>query len=95
MEKNKTWILTKLPPNRNPITSKWVFKVKTKADGTLDKYKARLVAHGFTQIPSIDYMETFSLVIKTNSIKVLLVYSSAKIPYFQTHGVQYVRLQVY
>ena len=70
--KKKTWILTKLPPNRKPITSKWVFKVKTKAYGTLDKCKAHLVARGFTQIQGIDYMETFSHVVKTNSIKVLL-----------------------
>lgn len=63
---------TTLPPNRKPITSKWVFKIKTKANGTLDKYKARLVARGFTQIQGIDYMETFAPVVKLNSIKVLL-----------------------
>lgn len=48
LHKNQTWRLTTLPANRKPITSKWIFKIKTKADGTLDKYKARLVARGFT-----------------------------------------------
>ena len=72
LEKNKTWILTSLPSNRKPISSKWIFKIKTKADGTFDKYKARLVARGFTQIQGIDYTETFSPVVKLNSIKVLL-----------------------
>ena len=59
LHKNNTWIITPLPPNRKPITSKWIFKIKTKADGTLDKYKARLVARRFTQIAGIDYNETF------------------------------------
>ena len=72
LEKNKTWKLTSLPPNRKPISSKWVFKIKTHANGTIDKYKARLVAHGFTQVQGIDYSETFSPVVKLNSIKVLL-----------------------
>ena len=72
LEKNKTWLLTPLPPNRKSISSKWIFKIKTKADGSLDKYKARLVARGFTQIQGIDYTDTFSPVVKLNSIKVLL-----------------------
>ena len=72
LHKNQTWTLTKLPPNRKPITSKWIFKIKTKSDGTLDKYKARLVARGFTQVQGLDYMETFSPVVKLNSIKVIL-----------------------
>lgn len=62
----------KLPPNRKAITSKWIFKIKTKTNGTLNKYKARLVAHGFIQIQGIDYVETISPVVKLNSIKVLL-----------------------
>ena len=72
LKKNKTWKLTPLPSNRTPISSKWVFKIKTNADGTIDKYKARLVARGFSQVQGIDYTETFSPVVKLNSIKVLL-----------------------
>jgi hypothetical protein len=45
--KNQTWDLTALPSGKKPIGCKWVYKVKYKADGTLDKYKAQLVAKGF------------------------------------------------
>jgi len=55
LHKNDTWELTKLPPGQKTIKSKWVFKLK--ADGC---YRAHLVAKGFTQIPGIDYDETFS-----------------------------------
>jgi hypothetical protein len=47
--KNQTWDLTILPPRKKPIGYKWVYKVKYKEDGTLDKYKTRLVAKGFSQ----------------------------------------------
>ncbi len=57
LSKNDTWELVNLPPGRKAIKSKWVFKLK--ADGC---FHARLVAKGFTQIPGIDYDETFSLV---------------------------------
>ena len=72
LEKNNAWSLIPLPANRKPISSKWIFKIKTKADGSIDKYKARLVARGFTQIQGVDYIETFSPTVKLNSIKVLL-----------------------
>ena len=55
LAKNGTWELVDLPPNRKAVKCKWVFKLK--ADGC---YCARLVAKGFTQIPGIDYDETFS-----------------------------------
>jgi len=72
LHKNQTWILTKLPSNCKPITSKWIFKIKIESHETLDKYKACLVARGFTQVQGLDYMETFSLVVKLNFVKVLL-----------------------
>jgi hypothetical protein len=58
--KNGTWELIKLPPGRKAIDSKWVFKVKRNADGSIKRYKARLVAQGFSQCPGIDFNKTFA-----------------------------------
>ena len=69
---NKTWSLVPLPKGRNPISCRWIFRIKRKADGSLDKYKARLVARGFTQKPGIDFEETFAPVAKLSSIRLLL-----------------------
>jgi hypothetical protein len=57
----QTWRITPLPSGRKPITSKWIFKVKYNVDGSINKYKALLVAKGFTQVDGLDYTETFPL----------------------------------
>lgn len=63
--KSKTWDLVKLPEGKQPIGSKWLYKPKFKADGSIDKYKPRLVAKGYSQQEGIDYDETFSSVAKS------------------------------
>ena len=61
--KNGTWVLVPRPPNVNVVRSMWLFKHKFNADGTLSRYKARLVANGKSQQPGIDCDETFSSVV--------------------------------
>lgn len=62
---------TTMPATRSPIGSKWVFKLKRKANGAIDKYKARLVAQGYNQVHGLDYEETFSPVVRMESIRIL------------------------
>ena len=50
-----------LPPGKVPIGCKWIYKVKLKADGSMERYKACLVAKGFTQIEGIDFLRHFLL----------------------------------
>ena len=70
--KNKVWELVELPEGRKPIGCKWVLKRKFKANGTLDKYKVRLVAKGYTQKPGIDFVDIYSLVAKFVSIRMIM-----------------------
>jgi hypothetical protein len=72
LHKNNKSDLVELPNGNKAIGCKWVFMVKCKANGSLGRYKARLVVKGFTQTYRIDYEETFAPVVKLNSIQVLL-----------------------
>ena len=58
--KTGTWDLVDLPFGKTTISCKWVCKIKTRSDGTVDRYKARFVARGFTQEYENDYEETFA-----------------------------------
>ena len=78
LEANNTWTLTPLPTDKKSIGCKWVYKIKYKADGFIERYKARLVVKGFTQKEGTDYFETFSPVAKMVSVKVLLAIASIK-----------------
>ena len=64
LEKNKTWDLCTLSKGHKTMGCKWVFALKYKAYGILDRHKVQLVAKEFTQIYEVDYSETFSPVAK-------------------------------
>ncbi|GJY63052.1 zinc finger, CCHC-type containing protein [Tanacetum coccineum] len=57
---NNTWVLVDLPPGCKPLDCKWIFKRKLKVDGTIEKFKARLVIQGFKQKSVIDYFDTYA-----------------------------------
>ena len=69
---NNTWDLVPPPENKNVVGSKWVYKVKRNADGSVERFKARLVAQGYSQSQGIDYEEVFAPVARYNSIRSLL-----------------------
>ena len=75
LEKNNVWELVELPSGRKRVGSKWVFKVKTDEDGNVERFKARLVAQGFTQKFGTDYDETFCPVVRQESIRTLIALS--------------------
>ncbi|KAJ9565193.1 hypothetical protein OSB04_001159 [Centaurea solstitialis] len=69
---NHTWDLSDLPPGCKPLNSKWIFKRKMKVDGSIDKYKARLVIKGFRQKEGIDFFDTYAPVARITTIRLLL-----------------------
>ena len=78
LEENNTWSIKELPLGKKPINCKWVFKVKYKSDGSIERYKARLVIRGDEQIARFDYHETFTPIAKMTSVRIFLSVAAAK-----------------
>ena len=76
LHNNHVWELVELPVGRKPVGSKWVFKVKTNADGSIERCKARLVAQGYSQKEGLDYDETFSPVVRSESVRSVVALAS-------------------
>jgi len=72
IERNGTWDLVDLLEVKKSIGVKWVYKTKLNAEGEIEKNKARLVAQGFSQQPSIDYNETFAPVARIDTVRMVL-----------------------
>ncbi len=71
MMSNDVWDLVELPPHRKALKSKWVWKIKYAHDGTLERFKARLVIKGYLQIAGVDFVDTFAPVLRLESLRVL------------------------
>jgi len=72
LQKNETWKLVDLPRDKYPINNTWIYKTKYKTNGEIDRFKARLVIKGCAQVHGKDFQETFSPVVKYDSIRVIL-----------------------
>ena len=72
MKDKDFWNFVELPKEKKPIGCKWVFKTKRDSKGNVKRYKARLIAKGFTQTEGIDYKETFSPFFMKDSFRIII-----------------------
>ncbi|GJX04424.1 phospholipase-like protein [Tanacetum coccineum] len=91
--RNNTWTECELPPGRKPIESKWIWKIKYKASGEIERYKARIMAKGFSQKEGFDYDKTFSPVVKMVTVRCLV--SMVVVNGYNSESAVFVALLVY
>ena len=72
LSKNHIWDLVTLLPGKSVVSCKWIYKIKTYSDGSIERYKNCLVAKGFTQKYEIDFEETFAPVARISYVRALL-----------------------
>ena len=72
IEQNQTWKLVNLPERKKPTRLKWVFKIKCHADGSIQRYKLRILAKIYAQHEGIDYDETFTPVSHFQMLRILI-----------------------
>lgn len=78
LETNHTWDITKLPPGKKAIGCQWIYTIKYLSDGSIERYKARLVALGNRQKEGVEYTDTFAPVAKMTTVRFLLAVTSAQ-----------------
>jgi len=86
---NHTWQLVPLFKGKKTIGCKWVYKIKHKSDETLDRYKAHLVAKGYTQLEGLDFLDTFTPITKLTTLRLLLAVAAANDWYLKLLGVNH------
>ena len=74
--KNDVWEIVPRPKDKSVVSPKWIFKTKHSTDGSIQKYKARFIAHRFSQKEGIDYEDTFAPVGRYTSIRTILALAS-------------------
>ena len=76
--KNETWDLVPDSPHKKAIGCRWIYKVKYNVDGSVNRYKALVIAKGYAQMHGVDYEETFSLVAKMTTMRTMIATVVAK-----------------